>query len=96
MAILTNKLYRVQPNTSAENESPRLVEIKGNVNLTIYGTEEKEEDITAVADMTPASEAISADFYQALSNVPEYIAFIGTADRINLRGYDYKYIKDIS
>jgi hypothetical protein len=91
-----NKLYKVSNVNSASNEKTSALEINGNVNLTIYGSEKREEEISAVSDMTPISDNITETFYQTLSNTPTYIAFIGTADFISLQGHNLEYEKDIS
>lgn len=92
------KLYLATPSSSANigGRGMATIEIKGNVNLIVYGSEEAEASILAVSDMTPASDSIGADFYQTFYKLPKYVAFIGTADRINVTGYDLTEIKAIT
>ena len=69
------------------------IELNGTVSLTVYGSEDEQANVAA---MTPVSEALTADFYYPFDTLPKYIAFIGTADRINVSGYSLEYVKDIS
>lgn len=93
--IETGKLYLVKTHTTANIGQTAIVELKGNVSLVIYGTEEEPENVTDFNDLTPVSQALIADFYYPLDTLPKYIAFIGTADRINVAGYDLELIKDL-
>jgi hypothetical protein len=93
MAITVGKLYSTLAHSSANIGQTARLELKGTVNLIIYGSEDLQ---TSVANMTPVSETITDDFYYPLDTLPTYIAFIGTADRINVGGYDLTEIDDIA
>lgn len=92
----TGKLYLTKAHTSANIKQVVSVELKGTVNLIVYGSEEEADDLDNVTDLTPASEALTDDSYYPFYTLPKYVAFIGTADRINVSGFDLTYIKDIS
>lgn len=96
MAIETGKLYLTKAHTSANIGQTAIIELKGTVSLTVYGSEKDESELAAVTDLTPASEALTEDFYYPFDTLPKYIAFIGTADRINVAGYDLTFVKNIS
>ena len=85
MAIAVGKLYSVKASTTFQIGQTARIELKGTVSLIIYGSEEIQ---TSVANLTPVSEAITADGFYPCDTLPTYIAFIGTADRINVGGYD--------
>ena len=93
MATTVGKLYLTKAHTSANIGQTARIELKGTVNLVVYGSEEEKD---TVAELTPASEALTEDFYYPFDTLPKYVAFIGTADIINVGGYDLTYIKDIS
>jgi hypothetical protein len=93
---VVGKLYLANAHSSANIGQTARLELKGTVNLTIYGSEEAEEVLINVSNMTPVSEILNEDFYYPLDTLPKYVAFIGTADRINVGGYDLTEIKDIS
>lgn len=89
----TGKLYLTKAHTSQNIGQTALVELKGTVNLIIYGSQTEQDD---VASLTPASLTLTDDFYYPTDTLPKYVAFIGTADRINVAGYDLTFIKNIS
>lgn len=86
----TGRLYLIGPHSSANIANTGLLELHGVTSIKVYGSKDPQDDI---ASMTPATIEITEDFYQTLSAVPRYIAFVGTATRINLEGYDV--IEDI-
>jgi hypothetical protein len=90
------KLYLTKAHTSANIGQTARVELKGTVNLIVYGSEGEATDITDETDMTPASGALTEDFYYPFDTLPKYIAFVGTSDLINVSGYDLTYIKDLA
>ncbi len=93
----TGKLYLTKAHTTANIAQTVTIELKGTVNLIIYGSEEKESLLVDVTDLTPVTDTIVGDsYYPFFSPMPKYIAFIGTADRINPVGLDLTYIKDIT
>lgn len=89
MAILPGKLYLTRDRLS----EPTLLELKGNVSIEIFGSLNEQN---TVADLTSQSELLTVEKEYTLTGLPRYVAFIGTADRINVEGYDLTYIKDIS
>ena len=93
MDLETGKLYLTKPHTKANIGQVALLELNGVTSCTIYGSKDQQAD---VASMTPATEAITEDFYQTLSALPRYITFVGTVTRINIEGYDLVEIGDIS
>lgn len=90
------KLYLTKPHTSQDIGQTARIELKGTVNLVVYGSEEEESTLVNVTDLTPASDTITEDSYYPFDTLPKYVAFIGTADRINVGGYDLVFIKNIS
>jgi len=93
MAIVVGKLYSVKPHTISNIGQTARLELKGSVNLIVYGSEDIQ---TSVANLTPCCEAITADGYYPFDTLPTYIAFIGTATRINVGGYELTEIGNIS
>lgn len=89
----TGKLYSVKTNTLNDIGQTARIELKGTVNLIVYGSEDEQD---TVSELTAVSEALTADSYYSFDTLPKYIAFIGTADRINVGGYILTYVKDIS
>jgi hypothetical protein len=97
MAAETGKLYLVADHSSVTNERPVILELKGTVDLMIYGSNEEVSTLVNVTDLTPCLlENLTDDLVSALSGMPRYIAFIGTADRIIVQDKDLTYVKDIS
>lgn len=92
MAITVGKLYSVKASTSQNIGQTARLELKGTVNLIIYGSEDMSLTQT---DLTPVSEAITEDFYYPLDTLPTYVAFVGTADRINVGGYELTLVGDL-
>lgn len=92
MAVV-GKLYSVKAHSSANIGQTARVELRGTVNLVIYGSE---DEPATVSVMTPVSETLTDDFYYALDTLPKFIAFVGTADLINVAGYDLTLIGDIA
>lgn len=72
---------------------PTLLELKGNVSIQVFGSLNEKD---TVADLTIQTPLLTDDEEYTLTGLPRYVAFIGTADRINVEGYDLTYIKDIS
>lgn len=90
------KLYLTKAHTSNNIKQIASVELKGTVNLIVYGSEEEPSALVNVSDLTPISDSLTEDSYYPFYTLPKYVAFIGTADRINVSGYDLTYVKDIS
>ncbi len=93
--IEVGKLYLTKAHTSQQIGQTARVELRGTVSLTVYGSEGEADDITGSTDMTPASGALTEDFYYPFDTLPKYIAFVGTSDLIDVSGYDLTYIKDL-
>ncbi len=72
---------------------PTLLELKGNVSIQVFGSLNEKD---TVADLTPQTYVLTEDEEYPLNGLPRYVAFIGTADRINVEGYGLTYVKDIS
>jgi hypothetical protein len=91
------KLYLTSTHTTANIGQTVSVEIKGTVNLIVYGTENDPSTVTDENDLTAASEALTYDsYYPFYTPLPKYIAFVGTADLINISGYELTYVKDLT
>ena len=94
MALATGKLYSVKASTSQQIGKTARLELKGSpLSITVYGSEDPQ---TSVANMTPCTDELTESSYYTLDTLPTYIAFIGTATRINISGYDLTLIRDIS
>lgn len=97
MSIATGKLYLATVHTINNIGQTARVELRGVTSVTLYGTDTEDTDsITDETDLTPVSEAITDDFFYPFDTLPRYIAFVGTVDLINVRGYDLTYIKDLT
>lgn len=94
MSLLTNKLYLTRPHTSENIGDPCLLELKGSaVSIEIFGSKDETNTIT---ELTPQGEIIEEEGSYPLFALPRYVVFVGTADKINVEGYDLTEIKDIS
>lgn len=91
--IQPNKLYFAKAHTSLNIGELILLELKGNVSIQIFGSKDEQD---TVLELTPQTELLVEDFEYTLTRLPRYVAFVGTADRINIEGYDLTEIKDIS
>ena len=90
----TGKLYLAKPSCSENIGKTARLELKGaTLNVIVYGSEDLQ---TSVANMTACTDALTDESYYTLDTLPTYIAFIGTADRINIGGYDLTLIGNIS
>lgn len=92
MSLLTGKLYLARPHTSENIGDPCLLELNGNVSIEIYGSK---DEVDTVSELTIQAEIIEEDGSYPLFGLPRYVSFVGTADRINVEGYDLTEIKDI-
>jgi hypothetical protein len=90
--IRPNKLYRTQAHTQYNKAARPLLELKGNVSITIYGSK---DEYLNLSDLTPQTALLTGDQERSLFALPRYVGFIGTADRINIEGYDLTEIEDI-
>jgi hypothetical protein len=94
MAIATGKLYSVKASTTLNVGKTARLELKGSpLSIIVYGSEELQD---SVANMTACTEELTESSYYSLDTLPTYIAFIGTATRINIGGYDLTLVGDIS
>ena len=69
-----------------------MLELKGNVSIQVYGSKDVYLDLS---DLTVQTTLLTGDQERVLFTLPRYVAFIGTADRINVEGYDLLEIGDI-
>lgn len=93
----TGKLYLVQDQSTATNERSVGIEVNGNVDLMIYGTDKEESEINSISDMAPCLlENLNTTLVSTLSITKKYMAFIGTADYIHISDRKFKEIKPIS
>ncbi len=91
--IQPGKLYLTKAHTADDRGDPVLLELKGNVNIMIYGSLNEKD---TVEELTPQiEEAITKDLEYTLTGLPRYVVFVGTADIINVQGYDLTFIKNI-
>jgi hypothetical protein len=91
--ILPNKLYLTKPHTTKNISAFVLLELKGNVNIQIFGSKNEKDTIS---ELTLQAEPFDKDGEYTLYRLPRYVAFIGTSDIIEIEGYDLTEIKDIS
>lgn len=91
MQLQTNKLYLASPHTKLNTAQNVPLELSGNVNLEIKGSFEK----TLVESELTFAAAFSESGFQTLFYFPKYVAFVGTADKINVVGYDFTLIGDL-
>lgn len=96
MSIETGKLYLAKAHSSQYIGHELAVELNGAVNITLYGTNKDVADITSISDLVQMSDPLSQPFYYLTKPLPKYILFVGTADTINVIGYDLTYSKDIA
>ena len=89
------KLYLTKAHTVANIKQIASIEIKGTVNLIVYGTENEASTVTDENDLTAASETLTDDSYYPFYTLPKYIAFVGTADLINISGYELTFVKNL-
>lgn len=86
MAIELNKLYLTRPHTQHNIGDPLLVELQGaNVSVIMYGSKDKPATLT---DLVPIAEELTEAGAYPLFALPRYVVFTGTADLINVEGYD--------
>lgn len=94
MALLVNKLYFARPHTTENIGDPLILELKGSsVNIQIYGSR---DEVDTIAELTNQAELFTTEGSYPLFGLPRYVVFVGTADKINIEGYDLTYIKDMS
>ena len=67
------------------------LEISGNVNLEILGSFTE----TLVQSELLSAAKFTSNGFQTLYYLPKYIAFVGTADKINVLGYDLTLIGNL-
>lgn len=83
-----NKLYKVEPLNYRGNTQRKCgLLLKGNtINITIYGSKTRPENLSEMVDLTNADPFISEGSY-VLSMLPPFVYFDGTADIVELIGY---------
>jgi hypothetical protein len=94
MAIEIGKLYLVEDISTATNQRPVLLELAGaTVDIMIYGSQD--ESLTQ-ADLVPQlTENLTEAMGYTLSNMPKYVAFVGTVTKINVEGRKLVEIGDL-